>query len=429
MDYFLPLASLRVNGSLVLLKCETADAAPEFVVDALVTGIVEPDATMPLHFDPTAIQKSSRKAIDLKIDLTDIGTIKGINAGVADKTPSIIANVLKFALNVITFGAIRGPALPGDAPAVAGQAPPWPKCTQEAQQALAALGDLQQQRARLAAAALKLADCPLAPAPVPCTAGDALKTKAQLESIATRASVLDEEIARVRAKKFSLEWKRDVKIEASQSAGPGEPVFAGPDSNALNARGWFTPISVGKDAIPLFLQVTRVPETKPVGQNDDQLHQTTGSKETERADFLFARLPRPGTFRLYTQVWDKVEKKNKEGKVLATGAVAVSQWGPLSKIDFDTLFGEDRTIGVTFTVSGALQQFAYKRNSRAEAISKALADVSGEAVSIKRQMEIGEDQQRLENLKREADFYSLSNTLKEQKNKYLSNLETASQTQ
>jgi hypothetical protein len=386
ITYRQPVVSYTLNSTFVLRECAKG-AIPKVERQVSLLPLVSGDAKNSRVFDPETIQGKGRKALDIKVDLSDAFTLKTVNAGAADKTPAIITNVIKTIGSLFTLFA------------VADVRDDQHFCNDKTLAALEtkktldeAKDDITKEREKV----LKEASDPARPLPP-------LTVSQRLAALDARLAVIEAREGSLLTKQLTITHNAELNRDTLDS-GVSKFKFTVPEEKqkkwltAVDNEGFTTVLDLESGGRP-----TELGEKKP-------------------GEIVF-RIPKEVGYSLCAKECPAKDAKD-TAPILAKGMLVIPQWGEVRRVDFARAFGEDKTIGLGFDSLGRVTSLTYKRNAVGEAVSGAASSISSELVTSLRSAKYSDIDAELAELKKELEYYDTQVKLKDAREKYLKSLES-----
>lgn len=364
-SYHPPKTKLALGGDVVLTSCrDTAAATATFKITP--TGVGDQAVTFKVDGDALASAMQKR---DLKLELTESGALKSLNATSSDRTGAVISNVLKIFTTIATAAFAGAPKTPGGAPQEV--------CNEATMQALIQAANLRDaiftQRKLMGEA----------------DPADAPKIAKRIDALATRlASVTLIDLT--------------IPLSASLDIGDGAAPSTGQVRWTLEDLGkWF---AVDSRLQPCVAQAPKLFPDKPdhTGcQAETDLfaldYTITGKAAEETAAkskclnattaavaILCGRtivMVEPAIAEVKVTAASDTFIGHKKGEELAKVKAPISQWGAVTYLPLNVGFAQSRTIGLTFDEFGRAQTFNWSSEASAENATAALADIATNGVA------------------------------------------------
>lgn len=333
-DYVLPETSAKISLQIAVTGC---DPSATFKLEPVVTvaAVRGPD-----HYRLVGGDLSSWfKSHDLSLTSWDSGALKSLNSADADKTFSVITNVIK---GVVSLAAIAGSSNPTGI-----------TCSPQTKSALANLKALKDHREQLAKSL-------------------ATSTAAYATGLAAAITATDAEIGRL-ATSESLRFELPAKDVDLLHAG-GEVAWDDDDLPTIltAAAGDAKKFSI---AFCVAEQGAAEPEAKcslndaakgkTVGMGVERPPRSCGSDANCSRTIVMREPVRAVlTFVGSGQAFDK-----RRGKAVKSVALPIAQWGTISMLSTNVGLAKSRAVGFGLDEYGGRNSFTWKSDARADSLT------------------------------------------------------------
>lgn len=351
IDYHLPKTNAAVSETLTLTSCGPISTEGDLTLEPKAAA---QDGYYHLSGEQLA---SARIKRDIKVDVSDKGVITGINSANEDKTPEIVANVIK------TAGAIAGMA----AFAQQGQRPTASMlvCRPEVADAVARASWLKKEIVRLRAVLVKDP-----------------RNQGAVKALNRAAA----ELARLQEGILKVETGGDIDLERPGTATETPLSIVDLDFDPFDK--WFETPAGGKDATASYQAALLL-----AFGLDWKASLATPPGELAQPTVPAARSLRSCGFAIAVPavVYIDVDVV-RAGSALPDGLAAkkqlpAAQWARPNKLCFDVGFGEQRNIDLTFNDYGQTTEFHWASEARGATVSGALAgyapDIGGIVTTLR----------------------------------------------
>lgn len=463
IQYFPPKTELQLTATWLLERCDLRDENQVFVnkdrnnprgippkietlgeIKARGSITVSPaaiaDETAVLTFDPNSF-KNTWESREVKIELTELGTLKSVNGAVADETATVITNVIKTVGGLFGLGGVLSTSSPFRA-ASDGE---WKTlstewfCNSDTRERLTEVNLLKAQERVLRARRAELASASLQDDPMLIK-----NAKEEMEFLEQKIAAITAHVGYVRSEFLTLEIKG--KFQPGKESGK----YFAPTKEQLQKTHWFSE----DRKIAKLIKLSQCSWLKEVNGNNscsgvdytlisqisdavfviDVRFKDIGSEPvlTTQSQNNLIHIRRPKMFE-----WEACEKSCRVVQCpedvcaifpssfsrMAFGKTPISQWGTWEVLKLDADFAQKNAYSLSFDSFGRVTAFTWKDDSSAASVTGALTGITSELKATVSSSKFSEIDAEIASIEKESKYYQLQNTLREQRQKYLDNLE------
>lgn len=351
LTYKLPASAARIKMDLTLTRCKPIAEAKAVIT---VMPVVTPSPHHRFTLDGSQLASFTKKR-EVDISLYPNGTIKSVNATVADRTGAILVNAIKIIGSLAaldsttrTLGACTG------------------ETDKQINRVAAIKGNIQRLRDRLGDK----------------SGADPVATQKQIDAWASEMGRIQSEylFISVAGEILFPEKKGDVGgIIAWKNSDFRKWFGKSGDETVTNFQlGWCVTAASAKAVTCNTSELNRYALVAQTSDTPAEIKCEQG--ENRCATTLVFREPAEAVLTLFAVGNDLVDM-GKDVEVAQLN-LPIAQWGDISYFDFSARFGESKAVSLSFDEYGRRTSFGWKSNARGEEVTAGLQGIADAATTF-----------------------------------------------